>query len=186
MRKNKQTWSVKTLVFLALLVAIQLVLSRVLVIDLGVYRITLGTVATVLAGLWMGPVAGGVEGAVADIIGCFMKGYGVNPLITLSAVAWGVIPGLAGKLMAEKNRKVKTAVMCAAIAISGVVGTLGLTTAGLVMIGANFYAIMPGRVVQYAIMTPIYCVCTLVLYFSPLTAMVHENVRTGKLEKKIV
>ena len=57
MRKNKQTWSVKTLVFLALLVAIQLVLSRVLVIDLGVYRITLGTVATVLAGLWMGPVA---------------------------------------------------------------------------------------------------------------------------------
>ena len=42
MRKNKQTWSVKTLVFLALLVAIQLVLSRVLVIDLGVYRITLG------------------------------------------------------------------------------------------------------------------------------------------------
>lgn len=34
MRKNKQTWSVKTLVFLALLVAIQLVLSRVLVIDL--------------------------------------------------------------------------------------------------------------------------------------------------------
>ena len=122
MHKNKQTWSVKTLVFLALLVAIQLVLSRVLVIDLGVYRITLGTVATVLAGLWMGPVAGGVEGAVADIIGCFMKGYGVNPLITLSAVAWGVIPGLAGKLMAEKNRKVKTAVMCAAIAISGIVG----------------------------------------------------------------
>ena len=39
MHKNKQTWSVKTLVFLALLVAIQLVLSRVLVIDLGVYRI---------------------------------------------------------------------------------------------------------------------------------------------------
>ena len=184
MRKNKQTWSVKTLVFLALLVAIQLVLSRVLVIDLGVYRITLGTVATVLAGLWMGPVAGGVEGAVADIIGCFMKGYGVNPLITLSAVAWGVIPGLAGKLMAEKNRKVKTAVMCAAI--SGVVGTLGLTTAGLVMIGANFYAIMPGRLVQFAIMTPIYCVLTSLLYFSPLTGMVVGNIRPAKLEKKTV
>ncbi len=186
MNKNKQTWSVKTLVFLALLVAIQLVLSRVLVIDLGVYRITLGTVATVLAGLWMGPVAGGVEGAVADIIGCFMKGYGVNPLITLSAVAWGVIPGLAGKLMAEKNRKVKTVVMCVAIAVSGVVGTLGLTTAGLVMIGANFYAIMPGRLVQFAIMTPIYCVLTSLLYFSPLTGMVVGNIRPAKLEKKTV
>ena len=186
MRKNKQTWSVKTLVFLALLVAIQLVLSRVLVIDLGVYRITLGTVATVLAGLWMGPVAGGVEGAVADIIGCFMKGYGVNPLITLSAVTWCVVAGLAGKLMVEKSRKVKTGIMCAAIVIAGVVGTLGLTTAGLVMIGASFYAIMPGRLVQFAIMTPIYCVLTSLLYFSPLTSMVVGNVRPAQLEKKAV
>ena len=153
MQKNKQTWSVKTLVFLALLVAIQLVLTRVLVIDLGVYRITFGTIATILAGLWMGPVAGGVEGAVADIVGCFMKGYGVNPLITLSAITWGVVAGLAGNLMAQKSRKVKTAIMCAAIVISGVVGTLGFTTAGLVMIGASFYGIMPGRIVQFAIMT---------------------------------
>ena len=174
MRKNKQTWSVKTLVFLALLVAIQLVLSRVLVIDLGVYRITLGTIATVLAGLWMGPVAGGVEGGVADIIGCFMKGY-VNPLITLSAITWGVVAGAAGKLMAEKSRKVKTVIMCAGIVISGVVGTLGFTTAGLVMIGSNFYAIMPGRLVQFAIMTPIYCVLTSLLYFSPLTSIRLSN-----------
>lgn len=77
-------------------------------------------------------------------------------------------------------------IICVSIVISGILGTLGFTTAGLVLMGQNFYAIMPGRVVQYAIMTPIYCVCTLVLYFSPLTAMVHENVRTGKLEKKIV
>ena len=186
MHKNKQTWSVKTLVFLALLVAIQLVLSRVLVIDLGVYRITLGTIATVLAGLWMGPVAGGMEGAIADIIGCFMKGYGINPLITLSAITWGVVAGVAVKLMTEKSRKVKTGIMCAAIVIAGVVGTLGLTTAGLVMIGANFYAIMPGRLVQFAIMTPIYCVLTSILYFSPLTSMVVGNIRPAKLEKKTV
>ena len=186
MHKNKQTWNVKTLVFLALLIAIQLVLSRVLVIDLGVYRITFGTIATVLAGLWMGPIAGGVEGGVADIIGCFMKGYGVNPLITLSAITWGIVAGIAGKFMAEKSRKVKTGIMCAAIVIAGVIGTLGLTTAGLVMIGANFYAIMPGRLVQFAIMTPIYCVLTSLLYFSPLTSMVVGNVKSAKLENKTV
>ena len=88
--------------------------------------------------------------------------------------------------MAEKNRKVKTVVMCVAIAVSGVVGTLGLTTAGLVMIGANFYAIMPGRLVQFAIMTPIYCVLTSLLYFSPLTSMVVGNVRSANLQKKTV
>ena len=76
--------------------------------------------------------------------------------------------------------------MCVAIAVSGVVGTLGLTTAGLVMIGANFYAIMPGRLVQFAIMTPIYCVITSLLYFSTLTGMVVGNIRPAKLEKKTV
>ena len=59
MQKNstKSVWNVKNLVFMALLVAMQLVPTRVLVLDLGPYRITVGTVCTVLAGLWMGPVA---------------------------------------------------------------------------------------------------------------------------------
>ena len=187
MQKNKQKWSVKNLVFLALLTAIQIVLTRVAVINIGgIYRITLGAIATVLAGIWMGPVAGGIEGGLADVIGCFISGYGVNPLITLSAVIWGVAAGIAGWFIKEKSRPMKSVIICVSIVISGILGTLGFTTAGLVLMGQNFYAIMPGRVVQYAIMTPIYCVCTLVLYFSPLTAMVHENVRTGKLEKKIV
>ena len=187
MQKNsKQQWSVKTLVFMALLIAIQLVLSRVFVIDLGVYRITLGTVATILAGLWMGPVAGGVCGLVSDIIGCFIKGYAINPLITLAAITWGVLPGLAKKLMAEKSKKTKTVIMCVTVFISAILGTLVFTTAGLVLMGANVFAIMPGRLVQFAIMTPIYCVLTTLLYFSPLTSLVVGNVTPVGLEKKTV
>ena len=45
----------------------------------------------------------------------------------------------------------------------------------VIMLGYNFYAIMPGRLVQFAIMIPIYCVLTCLLYFSPLTAMVVGN-----------
>ena len=87
--QKKQTWNVKTLVFMALLIAMHLVLTRVLVIDLGAYRISVGSVTTILAGLWLGPVAGGVCGFCADIIGCFMKGYAVNPFITVAAILWG-------------------------------------------------------------------------------------------------
>ena len=47
---------------MALLIAMHLVLTRVLVIDLGAYRISVGSVCTILAGLWLGPVAGGVCG----------------------------------------------------------------------------------------------------------------------------
>ena len=49
--QKKQYWNVKTLVFMALLIAMHLVLTRVLVIDLGAYRISVGSVCTILAGL---------------------------------------------------------------------------------------------------------------------------------------
>jgi len=53
--QKKQYWNVKTLVFMALLIAMHLVLTRVLVIDLGAYRISVGSVCTILAGLWLWP-----------------------------------------------------------------------------------------------------------------------------------
>ena len=53
MQKNssKQYWNVSTLVYMALLVALHLVLTRVFVIELGAYRISIGSVATIMAGL---------------------------------------------------------------------------------------------------------------------------------------
>ena len=185
--QKKQTWNVKTLVFMALLIAMHLVLTRVLVIDLGAYRISVGSVTTILAGLWLGPIAGGVCGLCADIIGCFMKGYAVNPFITVAAILWGVLPALARPLLANKKKTGKTVVICISIVITAILSSLVLTTAGLViMLGYNFYAIMPGRLVQFVIMIPIYCVLTCLLYFSPLTAMIVGNVTPAVLNKKTV
>lgn len=189
MQKNsyKTHWNVKTLVFMALLVAMQLVLGRVLVIDLGPYRITVGSVCTVLAGLWMGPAAGAACGLTADVIGCFIKGYAVNPLITIAAILWGLLPALMKPLYAQKTRTGKTIGISVSIVITGILSSLVFTTAGLVLVlGYNFYAIMPGRLVQFAIMTPIYCVLTCLLYFSPLTGMVVGTVTPSVLEKKTV
>ena len=169
--QKKQTWNVKTLVFMALLIAMHLVLTRVLVIDLGAYRISVGSVTTILAGLWLGPIAGGVCGLCADIIGCFMKGYAVNPFITVAAILWGVLPALARPLFANKKKTGKTVVICISIVITAILSSLVLTTAGLV---------------QFVIMIPIYCVLTCLLYFSPLTAMVAGNVTPAVLNKKTV
>ena len=185
--QKKQTWNVKTLVFMALLVAMHLVLTRVLVIDLGADRISVGSVCTILAGLWLGPVAGGVCGFASDIIGCFMKGYAVNPFITVAAILWGVLPALVRPLIANKKKTGKTVGICVSIVVTAILSSLVLTTAGLViMLGYNFYAIMPGRLIQFAIMIPIYCVLTCLLYFSPLTAMVAGDVAQAVMKKKTV
>ena len=172
---------------MALLVAMHLVLTRGLVLDLGAYRISVGSVCTILAGLWLGPVAGGVCGFASDIIGCFMKGYAVNPFITVAAILWGVLPALVRPLIANKKKTGKTVGICVSIVVTAILSSLVLTTAGLViMLGYNFYAIMPGRLIQFAIMIPIYCVLTCLLYFSPLTAMVAGDVAQAVMKKKTV
>lgn len=189
MQKNnaKSYWNVKTMVFMALLVAMHLVLTRILVIDLGMYRISLGSVCTILAGLWLGPVAGGVCGLAADLIGCFMKGYAVNPLITVAAIFWGVVPALFKPLYASKSRTAKTVGISLSVVLTSVLSTLIFTTAGLVLfMGANFYGIMPGRLVQFAVMTPIYCVLTCLMYFSPVTSMVAGTVAPAVMKKGTV
>lgn len=187
MQKSNSRWNVKTLVFMALLVAMHLVLTRVFVIDLGAYRITIGSVCTILAGLWMGPAAGAVCGLASDIIGCFIKGFAINPLITAAAILWGLIPALMKPMYANKDKKGKSIGICASVIITGILSSLVFTTAGLVwLLGYNFYAIMPGRVIQFAIMMPVYCVLTCLLYFSPLTAMVVGNTSPVMMEKKTV
>ena len=187
-RKRNEVWNVKTMVFLALLTALRIVLTRVLVIELGgIYRITLGSVCTILAGLWFGPVAGGISGLAADLLGCFMRGYAINPLITLAAMCWGILPGLARPLLAGRARKAKTILISLFTVLSAIVSTLVLTTAGLVLFnGANFYGIFPGRVVQCLIMTPVYCILTCLLYFSPVTVLVSADVIPKRVEKKMV
>lgn len=175
-KKSKMKWDTRTIVFLGLLVAMHIVLTRLVVIDLGSYRITVGNLTTVLAGLWFGPVGGGVCGMLADIIGCILKGYAINPLITVAAILWGVIPGLFRHLV-NGSRMKKIVMLCIAIVINSILSTLVFTTAGLVLMnGYNFYAIMPGRIAQWAIMTPIYCVLTCLLYLSPITNMVKNAV----------
>ena len=52
---------------LGVLIAMQVVLSRLLRIDLGFARFTLSSVCPIMAGLWFGPVPGAVCGLTADI-----------------------------------------------------------------------------------------------------------------------
>ena len=116
-----------------------------------------------------------------------MKGYAVNPFITVAAILWGVLPALAKPFFANRKKTGKTVGICVSIVVTAVLSSLVLTTAGLViMLGYNFYAIMPGRLVQFAVMIPIYCVLTCLLYFSPLTAMVVGNTSPAVLKNKTV
>ena len=93
---NRRTvWCTYTIVSLGALTAIYLILSRFLAVNIGGFgRIQLGVVARIMAGVWFGPFAGALCGLASDLLGCLIQGYAVNPLITLAAILWGVIPAL--------------------------------------------------------------------------------------------
>lgn len=163
---------------LAVLIAVQIVMTRYIVIDLGFARFSLGSVATIMAGLWFGPVGGGLTGGIADIIGSFMKGYSPNPLILISNILWGVIPAILVHYFFSGSRTMKMIKLSAYIVLTSLVCTMGFTFAGLVLYyGYNFWSTLPVRAIQFAVMSPVFCVLSCCLYFSPITAYLRETLR---------
>ena len=173
----KTSWNTRTLVYMALMIAVQIILSRLLAINIGsLIRLSFGPVATVLSGLWFGPVAGGLCGLCADLTGflIFNNGGMLNPLITAAAVLWGVLPSIAVRsLPLTSDKKKRTIVLCASILVTGIISSLFLNTLGQVLYYSfDPRAVLIQRLPQFAVMIPCYCLLTCLLYFSPLTGMV--------------
>ncbi len=97
--------SLRTLVLLALFIAINLILSRIFVFYLTDFaRLELGNVPLLLAGLLCGPAAGAVTGAVADILGSVvLSGRGWFPLLTVGPLLMGLLPGLLRRPLLGKE-----------------------------------------------------------------------------------
>ena len=122
--------NVKTIVFAAVLVAMNLVLSRVLAINIGsTLRITVSATPIYLASLWFGPLVGGICGGLGDLLGCLIQGYAPNPLILVSSVLSGVLPAVFKKyVFRDRINTWKIAVM---LIVNGIIGSLGFTVLGL-------------------------------------------------------
>lgn len=183
-RENHTVWCTYTLVSIGMLAALQVILSRFLAVPIGGFgRVALSPVASIMSGLWLGPLAGGLTGLIADLVGCVISGYSPNPLITCAAALWGVLPGLLCPAASwKRTRKILT--LSLGVGLSALVCSAGLTTAGLVLLnGFSFYAIFPTRLAQLAIMLPLYCLLVSLLYFSPVTGMTKAALTAKGLRK---
>lgn len=134
----------------SLLVALSIVCGKFLQFPVGeALRFSFENLPILLSGIAFGPLAGALVGIVADLIGCLLVGYAINPLVTLGAAAIGLIGGgvyrLAGKL--PHGWRVTLAVVAAHLVGSVVIKTFGL---------AQFYTLpftelMLWRLLNYAI-----------------------------------
>lgn len=92
--KSTRAFSTRTLVFCALLAALQVVLARLIVpMPAADVRFSIEAIPVVLAGLLFGPLPGALVGFSADLVGCLFSGYGYNPIFALPPILYGLCGG---------------------------------------------------------------------------------------------
>ena len=97
-KRGTVLFSTKRLAFMAVMIAMSIILGKLLAINITtMIRISLENLPIIFTAIALGPVAGGTVAFVADILGCAIRGYELNPIVTFGAVAIGVICGIIYK-----------------------------------------------------------------------------------------
>lgn len=149
---TKSSKNLRLIIALSMLTAISIICGKYLAIRGGdVMRFSLENMPIILAGMVFGPVAGGLVGAVADLIGCIMVGYTINPIVTLGATAIGLISG--GMPMLLKKTKINDLwITVITVATAHIIGSVLIKTLGLsAYYDMPFIILMLWRMLNYAI-----------------------------------
>ena len=94
-------FTTKTLAYCALLAALSVVLARLIIPMPNVTtRFSIEAVPIFLAGMLFGPMAGGLVGFSADLVGCLFSGYGYNPLFCVPPILYGIFGGIFRRYLA--------------------------------------------------------------------------------------
>lgn len=177
--KKSNKINTKTLVQAAILVAISIVLTRVgSIMIIPTLRLGFGETPLIMSGFLFGPVIGGLSGLVADLIGFVINPQGpYHPGFTFSSIMWGVIAGLFA-MYYRKNMKEKEVFtplrVTITVAVAMVVISLGLNTFWLSRLyGKGFIAMIPGRILNLLVSTPIqsYILTILLKHVRPMTEL---------------
>lgn len=163
MKKGKM--SIKEMAYYAILIALNVVLTRVGSIRIGgggveIVRIGFGGYPIIFAGLVFGPLAGGIVGTIGDIIGHFASPMGPYMLhFTMTAALTGIIPGLIMMLFKEpKNSFWKLTV---AIGVGQIVTSIFLVPYFMkTLFSVPMITTVPGRVIGQAVHIPLYAFIT--------------------------
>ena len=97
--------NLRLLTMAAILSAMSIILGKYLQIPnplQELVRISFENMPVILAGIVMGPVMGAVVGVIADLVGCFLVGYAVNPIVTLGAAVIGFVAGLSARYLFKR------------------------------------------------------------------------------------
>ena len=140
-------------VFGALLSAVSIVCGKYLAFNMGEFiRFSFENLPIIFAGMAFGPLVGACVGAVADLIGCLLVGYAINPIITVAAAVIGLISGLSIFMPAPHSRLGYTLKISATVLAAHFIGSVLIKSFGLsVFYDMPLIALMLWRLLNYVI-----------------------------------
>lgn len=128
--------SLTILVISAFLAAISIVCGKYLAIRGGdVMRFSFENMPILMAGMLFGPIVGAVVGVVADLIGCVMVGYTINPVVTVGAASIGFVGGLVYYILGKIKKCPYVLKISVSVGAAHIIGSVLIKTVGL----AAFY-----------------------------------------------
>ena len=151
-RRVRTSRALAVSVSLSMLAAISIVCGKYLAINLGEFmRFSLENLPIIFASVTFGVLPGVAVAVAADLLGCLMVGYAINPVVTLGAASIGLISGcvwcLFGKLKLSKGARLFFAVFFA-----HAIGSVLIKGAGLsVFYSIPYAALILWRLLNYII-----------------------------------
>lgn len=142
--------TVRTLSFCAVLIAMSIVCGKYLAIRGGdILRFSFENLPILLAGILFGSVAGAAVGVAADLLGCVLVGYAVNPLVTLGAALIGLAGGLVWRFGKKLPHPIRVSLT---VGVSHLLGSVLVKTFGLaVFYSMSVWLLMLWRLLNYTI-----------------------------------
>ena len=165
-------FSTHKLVYISILIALNIIFTRLLSVRIAIggvegIRIGLGGLPIVFAGVVLGPLAGGLVGAMGDLIGFFINPMGAYmPHFTFTAFLTGFIPGVLICYVFAGRKGFKNILL--AIGVTQVLTAVIMVPYFLnSLFGVPYVASVPARVISQAGMIPLYAyLCTVLLNYN--------------------
>ncbi len=141
----------KKIAVTALLIAVEIILTRFISIQTPILRVSFGFVPIAMVAMIYGPFYAGAGAAIADLIGVTIFPTGAFfPGFTLTALLTGVVYGL----LLRDNKSLWRICLAALVVTIGL--QLGLDTLWLKIItGKAYLALLPARALKAVLMAPV-------------------------------
>jgi len=165
--------STKQIIIIAMLIAFDVIFSRVVAVNVLTFKIGIGFAAIAVCAMLYGPLWAGIAAAVSDVIGSLIFATGMYfPGFTVTAALTGVIFGL---FLYKERPRFRQCFFAALINCSLVTLFLNTLMIALLFSQKGFWALFTLRLGEFAVM--------LVLQTAITAALSSSNALYGKINE---